>query len=705
MEQRYIGTNIIRADGPDKVGGRAKYAADYSMEGMLYVAVARARIAHGRILSIDTSEAEKLARVFTASDLADNVIVDIINDQPVLAAEKVRYMGEPIAVTAAPTAEAARKAAELVRAEYEVLEANLDAEAALLPEAAPVHEGGNLVSTFENTKGDPESVFPACDLVLERTFSTPYQEHAYMEPDAGFSYYDSDGILTVISSSQNVFHDKRMIVNALGLDSDRVRVKSATVGGAFGGKDGHMTQIFGALVTVKTGLPAKIVFSRRESISYTYKRHSAKMRVRIGFDRGGRILAFDADTVLDTGAYIGYGLSVLGLLSEHISGPYRIDHIHVRSRLVYTNKTPASAFRGFGGPQANFATESLISEAAVLLGVDPLEIRRINALKMGDIGSMGQPIDHVCGLKEALDLLEQTPLWQERTADHDPSVGYGIAAGHLSCGFGKGIPDNAEIELLRDESGTYVFRLGLTDIGQGSTGSLSAIAADALEVDLSMVRLEMGDTATTFDCGSTAASRSTFLGGNAVIAAAEEYRKREAAGETNIVVHTTRNFPEAEIMTAVGVPHCMYTFVVQAVKVRIDPVSRRPMLLDACAVTEAGTVINPMQLAGQMQGGIMQSFGFSLMENCRFNEAGTMITDSFSTYLIPTFEDAPPIASLMVDSFESSGPVGVKGAAEATSVPTAAAVNAAVYDAVGVWHQAIPITGQTITEKLREVKQ
>ena len=702
MENRFIGQNTVRPDGKAKVSGAAKYAADYSMDGMLYAAVARAEIAHGRILKVHTEEAEKTALVYTAADLNDNVIVDIINDQPVLASEKVRFMGEPIAVVAAETREKAVYAASLVKAEYEALPVNLDAKEALSEAASPVHEGGNLVGTFENTKGDPEAAFAACDLVLERTFTTPYQEHAYMEPDANFSYMEGEQ-LTVISASQNVFHDQRMICNALGIEPEKVRVVSATVGGAFGGKDGHMTQIFGALVTWKTGRPVKIVFDRQESIAYTYKRHSTELHVKIGFDKNGRILAFDADNVIDTGAYIGYGLSVLGLLSEHIPGPYNIDNVHVRSRLAYTNKTPASAFRGFGAPQANFATESLISEAADILKLDPLKMRRLNALRQGDTGALGQPIDHSCGLAEALDMMEKTPLWQEKLTNTDPWTGYGLAAGHLSCGFGKSIPDQAEITLEKRADGKFLIRIGLTEIGQGGVNSLTAIAADALSVTPEEIVMEMGDTAVTFDCGSTAASRSTFLGGNAILSAAAEYIKRAAAGEQDIKVRTAVPFPESPVITSPGVPHSMYTFVVQLVKVKIDPVSYKPTVTDACAITEAGKVINPMQLSGQVTGGMTQSIGLALGENCRYDADGRMLTDSFTTYLIPTFADAPSYVTDFVDGYEPSGPAGVKGAAESPTVPTAAAVNAAVHDAAGVWHQALPISGETIFAKRKEL--
>ncbi len=703
MNELLTGRDIVRPDAKDKVRGAAKYAADYNMDGQLYAVLVRSARAHARILSVDTSAAEAEAFVYTAADLAENVIVDIVPDRPVLASAKVRYFGEPIAVAAADTFAAAKRAAALVKVEYEDIPACLTADEALADGAPIVNGEGNLISSFEHMKGDIDAGFAKADLIIEREYSTPCQEHAYMEPDAGFSYMDGD-VLTVISSSQSVFNDRRMVMKALGLTEEQVRVKAATVGGAFGGKDGHMTQIFGALVTQKTGRPAKIVFDRRESMAFTFKRHSTKLRVRVGFKKDGTIVAFDGESLVDTGAYIGYGLTVLGLLSEHMAGPYRIPDVRIRGRLVYTNKVPASAFRGFGAPQAAFATESVISEAADKLCLDQVAIRVKNALVTGDTGSLGQPIAHSCGIKQALLQLEQTELWQSRSTNTDPDIGYGLAAGHLSCGFGKNIPDGAEVELFR-EDGKYVINVGFVEIGQGAIGSLTALAADALGVGAGQVRVVMGDTKGSFDCGSTAASRSTFIAGNAILSAAREYLEREAKGEKDIRAREREQFPEApEMIKNYGMPHAMYTYVAQAVKVRVNRLTGQVRVLDAAAVTEAGTIINPMQLAGQVQGGMVQSLGFALTENNSFTADGRLEQDSFETCLIPTMYDAPHIYSETVDMYEQSGPGGAKGAAEAPTVPTAGAVNAAIADVTGVWCTDLPITPERVLSGIMEAK-
>ncbi len=690
--KEFVGADSIRADGYDKVCGKALYAADYSADGMLYAVVVHSKKAHAKIVSIDTSAVSDDAYVFTHKDLKENVIPDIINDRPLLACDKVRFMGEAVAVVAADTKEKALEEAEKVSVIYEELPVYISPFDAMEEGAEPIQPNGNVAGTFENKKGNIEKGFAESDFVIEHTYYVPHQEHAYMEPDAGFSYYNGNELI-VISSSQSAFNDKAIITKTLGLDPDKVRVISATVGGAFGGKDGHMTQAFGALVTVKTGKPTKIVFDRQESIAYTYKRHSAVIKVKAGFSSAGKLIAFDADTVIDTGAYTGYGYTVLGLLSEHIAGPYSIENVHIRSSLVYTNTTTSSAFRGFGAPQAAFAAESLISEAADRLGIDQLEIRKLNALRTGDIGAVGQKITASCGLREALEIVEKSDLWQNRT--NEEGIGYGIAAGHLSCGFGKGITDMANVKLKKNGD-IYEVYIGFTEIGQGGIGSLSAIAADALGVDISKVKMIQSDTKLTADCSSTAASRTTFIGGNAILMAAEEFKKREVSGEKNITVEKRADFPEPQEKNGIGMPHAMYTFVVQAVKVRVDKITGKIEVLDAFASTEAGKIINPMQMAGQTAGGMLQSIGYALTENIRFSTDGRLLNDSFSTYTIPTFLDAPHIESKDVDGFEPSGPYGAKGAAESPTVPTAAAINAAIFDATGKWHYRLPITAEDV---------
>ena len=520
-----------------------------------------------------------------------------------------------------------------------------------------------------------------------------------MEPDACFAYVEDDRLM-VYTASQNVFADRLMICRALGLAPEQVRVRAAFVGGGFGGKDGHTCQIYPSLVSWLTKRPAKVVFDREEVLACTYKRHGIKTHVKMGFSKEGKILAFDGSAILDTGAYAGYGASVHGLFTEHFPGPYEIPNVRLKTETYYTNKPIAHAMRGFGAPQGAFATESIISRAAAQLGLDPIGMRLDNALVQGSVGAVGQPMDHCVGLREALKLVQESDLWKERESNTDPYVGYGVAGGFLSCGLGQKIPDNAKVSVREREDGGFDIGCGLVDIGQGSTTALAAMAADLLETDIENIHMIMADTDKTEDCGCTAASRSVFIAGNALMAAVKQYKKMKEAGLSSDIAMGEAAFPESsKDLGRIGFPHAMYTFVAQAVKLRVDPITGSVSLLDIAAATECGKVINPLGLAGQIQGGIGMSIGFCLGEDCTWKD-GQLIHKNFATYLMPTALDVPNIASYHVDAYEASGPMGVKGAAEVSTVSIAPAINEAVRQASGAILTKLPLSPEEILKAL-----
>lgn len=692
--KNYAGTGRGRVEGVDKATGRAKYAADYYEENMLHIALVRSSYAHARILSVDTSQVPHPEWVWTCKDIVKNNVQDILPDQPLLAEDKVRFMGEPVAVVAAETPEEAKSAAAKVSVEYEPLPVVTDALMAAQPGCIRIHEHtDNEVIHFENEKGDVAAGFAASHLIVEDDFYTPVQDHGYMELEACLAKIDDEGRLLVYTSTQNVFHDLRMVCDITGLDESQVHIQAATVGGGFGGKDGNTAQLYPALAAWKTKRPCKLVFTRQESLATTYKRHAVYMHVRIGFTKEGKIMAFDGSGYLDTGAYGGLGPAVLSLFSEHFAGPYNIPNVKIDSHLCYTNKPVAHAMRGFGAPQGAFATEMLISRAARELKLDPLEIRYMNGIEQGDSGGLGQKMRHYVDFKGALKLIEQSELWQERKNNKDPYVGYGIAGGHLSCGLGKNIPDKARAR-IEEKDGHYTISLGLVDIGQGSRTALQAMAAEELDTDFDNVTLIMADTDTTPDCGSTAGSRSTFIGGNAMLDAIDRFKKGEKGmGEAD--------FPESEESFPIaGFPHAMYTFIAQAVKLRVDPVTGQVTLLDIVAATEAGRIINPLSMAGQIQGGVAMSVGYAFGENCQFRD-GRLLNDSMSTYLMPTAMDLPQITSLHVDGYEPSGPMGVKGAAEVSTVSIAPAIGAAINEVSKGRLNQLPFDIETILNGLR----
>lgn len=697
--RQYVGEKRGRLEGMDKATGRALYAGDYRMENMLELALVRSEISHGSVRNLDVSALPEDVLVFTGKDFAENVVADIFCDTPVLAYDRIRFRGEPIAIIAADTREKAKEAAKLVKVEYECLPIVRNTEDAKDPAMPVLHGDSNLLADFFHEKGDVEKAFEESYLIVEDDFETPAQDHGYMEPDACFAYVE-DNRLMVYTASQNVFADRLMICRALGLAPEQVRVRAAFVGGGFGGKDGHTCQIYPSLVSWLTKRPAKVVFDREEVLACTYKRHGIKTHVKMGFSKEGKILAFDGSAILDTGAYAGYGASVHGLFTEHFPGPYEIPNVRLKTETYYTNKPIAHAMRGFGAPQGAFATESIISRAVAQLGLDPIGMRLDNALVQGSVGALGQPMDHCVGLREALKLVQESDLWKERESNTDPYVGYGVAGGFLSCGLGQKIPDNAKVFVREREDGGFDIGCGLVDIGQGSTTALAAMAADLLETDIENIHMIMADTDKTEDCGCTAASRSVFIAGNALMAAVKQYKKMKEAGLSSDIAMGEAAFPESsKDLGRIGFPHAMYTFVAQAVKLRVDPITGSVSLLDIAAATECGKVINPLGLAGQIQGGIGMSIGFCLGEDCTWKD-GQLIHKNFATYLMPTALDVPNIASYHVDAYEASGPMGVKGAAEVSTVSIAPAINEAVRQASGAILTKLPLSPEEILKAL-----
>ena len=695
-----IGKSVLRIDGVSKVTGQGKYACDLNIAGALHIKIVRATEAHAIILEIDTSMLKDRDSIFcyTGKDIPENSFGNIIKDQPVLATDKVRFYGEPVALVAAPTMEEAEYWAKQVVVSYQPLAIVEDAvEAKNCPNR--VHEEKeNLLQEFHFEKRSVEKGFLESDLILEDIFSVPMVDHLYMETEAGVSYWDGD-ILTVEAGTQNPFHDREEICRSFGLPLEKVRVKTPLVGGGFGGKDGHTVQLFLALVTIKTKKPAKLVFSREESITTSYKRHSAKMKTKLGLTKDGIINAFETEIYLDTGAYAALGPAVLGLAIEHSTGPYEIPNVKIDGYLVYTNKPPASAMRGFGAPQTLFAVETLLNRAAEVFGIDPIKIRLNNALEVGKEGSLGQIMEHSVGIKEALSILSKSDFWVNRLRSKEKFVGYGMAAGFLSCGLGAGIKDQAKVE-LGSYGDKYTLKVGCVDIGQGNYTSFAQLAASELGIDMNSIEFIAADTLNTHDCGTTAGSRTTFIVGNAILKAIEDFKLKKERGQVNPVGIGEAVFPESKINNlGVGLPHVMYTFITQAAKVRINPVTGEVKVLDIFAVTEAGKVLNPLNLSGQIEGGIAMSIGYCLMEQMQFS-AGKPLENSLSNYLIPTSLDLCNIETTVVKSYEKSGPMGIKGAAEVSTVAMAPAITAAVAKISGYSANTLPLQRSAILEKL-----
>lgn len=698
--EEITGVSIKRIDGFDKVTGRALYPGDLRLEDTLHIKLIRSTKAHAIIKRIDSSLLKDIDDVyfFSADDVYENTHGNILKDQPVFSSKKVNYYGEPIAAIATDNKEKLEEYANLVKVEYEDLEVIHDPIIAIEDHSEKLHENGNLLQHMPFEKGNIEEGFRESSIILEDNFDVPVVDHLYLETESGVSYMDENGVLNLIISTQNPFYDKAEIIRCLNIPEDKVIVRVGTVGGGFGGKDGNTVQLFLALVTWKTGKAASLVFNREESLIASYKRHAAKVHLKMGFKEDGIINAFECKVYYDTGAYASLGPATLGLGIEHATGPYVIENVKLDGYLCYTNKAPAGAMRGFGAPQVEFATETLINRAAGLLNIDPIEIRYKNALYIGAEASLGHVMEHTVGIKEALNMIKGSDLWKEKDSNNDPYIGYGIAAGYLSCGLGKGIVDSAKVEIEQVDSNNYKVKIGTVEIGQGSSTLFAQIAAEELGVPISNIEIIMSDTERTFNCGSTAGSRTGYICGNAIIAAAEDLKKQKEEGIEYPKGIGRSNFPEvSKIDIGIGLPHAMYTFIAQAVKVKVNPFTGDINVLDIFAVTEAGRILNPLSFDGQIHGGLSMGLGYALMEEISY-EKGIPKQKTLSTYLIPTSLDIPNMESKTVDTFELSGPKGLKGAAEVSSVSIAPAITAAVNQVVPIEFTKLPISRENILE-------
>lgn len=690
-----IGSSMARVDAPDKARGRAKYTADYSAPGMLRVALARAKTAHARILAIEVPPCPEGVYCFTAKDLPYNIIPSIKNDQPVLADEKIRYAGEAFAVVAADTREKAEAFAAEIRLITEPLPAVDDMLTALEDTAPKLFEQGNLCDELHSRKGNTEEAFRTCTTVFEETYYLPVQSHGFLENESAFTKIDEQGRLALISSTQNAYDDRHVLCTVLNLPEEQVTSMAAAVGGAFGGKDGNTAQIYAAIVTHFTRRPAQYVYSREEHIRYGMKRHSAVLTAKIGFDGNGLMQAMKGMIHLDTGAYALLGPAVLELGTEHITGPYYIPNVDLDGWLIYTNHTPASAMRGFGGPQAAIAVDAILDRAAESFGISRLEIRKRNALKQHESGPMGAEMAYSFGFSEALEHLEKADLYQEMLNAPEKDCGYGIGCALKSSGMGKGTPDKAICEIKRRENDRFDVYFSLVDIGQGGETACVMMAAEALHVSPENVMVHMGNTENSIECGSTAASRGTYLCGNAILKASEEI----LAGKD--YARATAVFPEVPDH---GI-HSIFASLAELAKVKIDPVSGAVQVLDVVNVTEAGQVINPVMMAGQIYGGIVMSVGYTLSEQIRC-ENGRIPEDGFDSYIMPTALDAPSMNNINASIYEKSGPFGAKGIGEASTIAIVPAILSAVRDLLpGVVLNTLPIDREQILKALSEKEQ
>jgi CO/xanthine dehydrogenase Mo-binding subunit len=732
-----VGKSVVRVDALGKVTGETAYPGDINLPDQVYMKILFANQAHARIRQIDTRQAEAfpgVLAVFTARDVPNNEYGLIMPDQPVLCgpgstkpyADCVRFVGDQVAVVVAETEEIAAQARDLIQVEYEPLLVTTDPVTAMQPDAFLLHpdRDSNIFCHYRINKGDVDLAFANADVIVEGTYATPVQEHAYLQPEAGLSYIDEQGRVTVIVGGQWTHEDQEQIAHSLNLPLDQVRVVYPAIGGAFGGREDMSVQIVLALAAWRlhqSGIhrPVKIIWSREESIIGHHKRHPYTFTARWGANKDGKIIAAEVKVISDAGAYAYTSTKVLGNATLMCTGPYEIPNVRVNAYAVYTNNIPNGAFRGFGGPQAAFSAESQVNKLAEKLGMDPVEFRLRNVLREGSLLSVGTPLPKGVTLPEVITACAEASGWhhtekgwQRKTPiEHNSGVpwrkrGLGFACAFKNVGFSFGAPEkcSATIELHgKTEIETVVLRHAAAEVGQGAHTVLAQMTADAVGVRLDQVKLVTADTAVTLNSGSVSASRMTFMAGNAIRGAASQALEQWHVEERPAVASYTYYPPKTspfDPQTGKSEPNFAYGYVAEAVEVEVDLETGMVEVLNVVCADDVGKAVNPQQVQGQVEGALVQAAGYALMENF-VQQEGVPLTRHLSTYLIPTVLDIPnQVQSLILEYADPIGPWGARGMGEMPYLPFTPAVVAAVKDALGIWFDAFPLTPERVLHGL-----
>jgi len=700
---RSVGRNVPRMEGVDKVTGRARYIDDHTFPGLLYGRTIRSTIPCGRIVDILS---HLPSPGFTLVDYRDipgrNVVALIDDDQPALAEREIRHYAEPILLLAHEDREVLRAAD--VQIEY--------------AETTPVYDPEASPTTFKTitiAKGDLSTGFAAADAVVEGEYRTGHQEQLYIETNGVIAVPEADGGITVYGSMQCPYYVHRALQVLLDLPDDRVRVVQTETGGGFGGKEEYPSMIAGhaALLARKTGRPVKLVYDRVEDMVATTKRHPALIRHRTGVTRDGRLTAMEIDAVFDGGAYATLSAVVLSRGVIHASGPYRCDHVRIRGRATMTNTPPNGAFRGFGAPQTQFATEVHMDRIADAIGIDPVRLREINALRPGDTTATGQRLGRDCSARAVLrEAVKRTDFKRRRKALAGTSRGLGLSLFFHGSGFTGGgeIKLASKASLALTERGARIL-VASTEIGQGTRTMHAQIVADTLGVPYECIEVNAADTSVVPDSGPTVASRTCMIVGRILQRCAEEMRDR--LGRLTPADYLRRHGPlvitrEYERPTEMswddnsyqGDAYGTYGWACDVVELEVDRDTWEVRPVAFTTVHEIGKAIHPLLANGQIEGGSVQGLGYALLEEVVMRN-GRMANAQLTNYIIPTTLDTPVLDVVMLENPYPHGPFGAKGVGEMPiDGPAPAVVNALRHAGYDV--REIPATPEKImTRSLR----
>ncbi len=747
-----VGQRVRRPEGYEKVTGDARYVADIVLPGMLIGRILRSPYPHARIVRIDTSKAEKLPGVRTVATAEDTIKQGwgaFFPDQYPLSLGKARYVGEEVAAVAAIDYDIAEEALELIDIEWEDLPAVFDPDEAMKEDAPLIHEDKkrNIAITIDVERGDIERAFAESDLIVEDTFESMHQWHCAIETIGSVAEYAPNGKYTIYMNTQTLFNARYRTAAALGVRESNVRIIQSAVGGGFGGKSADDNNaVVAAILARKTRKPVKIINSREEEfLAGSRPRVPMKVWAKIGFKKDGRIRAKQIRVVADNGAYCGKAPAITSVAALRHDTCYKYSDVKTQAYLVYTNKIPTGAFRGFGNPSAEWAVEQVIDKGAHELGIDPLEIARMNAAEPGYVSPHGNRVQS-CELKQCIDMAEQMLDWKKKRADRVPNRGLGLACTvHVSGKRHFGDYDGSSATIKVNEDGKALILSGEGETGQGANTVLCQIAAEELGIPLEDVDVSLADTDLTTFCLGAFGSRLTYIAGNAVKDAATKVKQQlfETAAEMleasadDLVCRDGRIFvrgaetrtvtvgdvARARLFRRGGAPIVAsgsfdadsvlqdetrygnesgaYNFGCQAAYVEVDPETGQIKVLHYVAASDCGTVIYPLGAEGQIEGSVAQGLGYALIEGLKI-EDGRPLNPNFSDYRLPSMRDMPLLSHKFAESYEPTGPFGAKGLGELGMDPTAAVISNGIFDAVGVRIKTLPITPEKILKAIKE---
>ena len=742
---------MLARDAVGLVCGATRFGDDLQMDGMLHGKILWAAHPHAEILNVDTSAAKTIPgviKVITAGDIPGiNQAGIVVRDQPAIAQQKVHYIGDTVAAVFAESSEIAESAVKAIRVDYRVLPGVYTPEQASLPDAPKVHTKGNLLHHTEIQRGDVEAAFSRCAVIAENTYTTPFIEHAFLEPECGIAFPTEEGGVTLRIGTQCAFDDRTQLSEILALPIEKIRVVQLPMGGAFGGKEDMILQQYLALGALQTGRPVKMTLTREESLRAHPKRHPARMYFKTGADREGKMLAIEAVITVDTGAYASLGIDVLENMVVFAAGPYYVPNLKLEGWSWYTNNVPAGAMRGFGVNQVAIALEQQVDELARALNIDPFEFRLRNALDVG----LPTAADHVLeegvvSIKETIQAAQKAYREVQLPPSNGKRIGVGVASAVKNIGFGHGLPEDAGAILELNSSGCATLRTSQHEYGQGARAGLVKLVANELGLPLENIETIWPDTALTPVTGPTTASRQTFLTGNATVMACRDLLNELYNHAADILdvdpaklqlridrvvdpdsgkevllsemgerfVIERRYTPPRSAPLLEGEPshygkasfesrptHWCYAYNTQVAVVAVDPDSGQVDVIAVISANDVGKAINHQAIEGQIHGGVMMGLGFALSEQYLV-EGGVNLTDTLYKCRLPQANQTPEIIPVIVEVPHPLGPQGAKGFAEAPSLATAPAILNAIYDAVGVRITSLPADKKKVKAALQQ---